>query len=377
MTMPKTRFTAQFLTRFLFVALCTVVECRAARSWAAEKNMSEVSNERSSISLLEESADPVAFSSQRMAAARAIENKRRDRLFEDKVSQYLAGQALEVAKQKMKTEKGYPRTRNISIRTKYFDDFLEHVSVEHGIEQIVLVGAGMDTRAFRLALAPQLKEQTPKRYDWLWRRGKNRRQLTAGEDSIVSVPSRCFYEVDQEKVLEEKEKLMALLPRKLKLKHRRKSVYFDLTNGNFKKMLLESGFDPTMPSVWILEGLSMYLSEAQNIALLEQIASLCLHSASFVGLSFVNTKAVENAQNSQSPLMQQWVFGTDSLGDLLSKLESPPKFHIISTVNLGDPGGYPTGASYHAYARRPNSAYTGGQVTYALLRSASNQGKYT
>ncbi|CAM9944511.1 unnamed protein product, partial [Heterosigma akashiwo] len=238
-----------------------------------------------------ESADPVAFSSQRMAAARAIENKRRDRLFEDKVSQYLAGQALEVAKQKMKTEKGYPRTRNISIRTKYFDDFLEHVSVEHGIEQIVLVGAGMDTRAFRLALAPQLKEQTLK---------------------------RCFYEVDQEKVLEEKEKLMALLPRKLKLKHRRKSVYFDLTNGSFKKMLLESGFDPTMPSVWILEGLSMYLSEAQNIALLEQIASLCLHSASFVGLSFVNTKAVENAQNSQSPLMQQWVFGTDSLGDLLS-----------------------------------------------------------
>ncbi len=39
----------------------------------------------------------------------------------------------------------------IVVRTRYFDDWLTTVAAEHALDQVVIVGAGLDTRAYRLA----------------------------------------------------------------------------------------------------------------------------------------------------------------------------------------------------------------------------------
>ena len=81
------------------------------------------------------------------AAVRAKESERPDRLFDDPWAAALAGEAgmawLE------------PRTPDslapIVLRTRYFDDFLQRITRQSGIRQVVLLAAGLDTRAFRLS----------------------------------------------------------------------------------------------------------------------------------------------------------------------------------------------------------------------------------
>ena len=39
----------------------------------------------------------------------------------------------------------------IVLRTRFFDDFLERIVRRHAIRQVILMAAGLDTRAYRLA----------------------------------------------------------------------------------------------------------------------------------------------------------------------------------------------------------------------------------
>jgi O-methyltransferase involved in polyketide biosynthesis len=39
----------------------------------------------------------------------------------------------------------------LPIRTRFFDDWLKRVTAQDGVRQVVLLAAGLDTRAFRLA----------------------------------------------------------------------------------------------------------------------------------------------------------------------------------------------------------------------------------
>jgi methyltransferase (TIGR00027 family) len=96
--------------------------------------------------------DTVALSSQWMAAVRAIENQRPNGLFSDPIAAQLAGQEIidKIAPSAQEYEdKGAPI---VVIRTRFFDDFL--MSVASSIRQVVILGAGMDTRAFRLSWFP-------------------------------------------------------------------------------------------------------------------------------------------------------------------------------------------------------------------------------
>ena len=80
------------------------------------------------------------------AAVRALESQRDDRLFSDPWAQELAGASGLAWMETKSPESVVP----IVLRTRYFDDVLEHISRDLGIRQIVLLGAGYDTRAFRL-----------------------------------------------------------------------------------------------------------------------------------------------------------------------------------------------------------------------------------
>lgn len=106
-------------------------------------------------------------------------------------------------------------------RTKYFDAYFAK-AVDAGVRQIVIVAAGLDSRAYRLP----------------W------------PDGTV------IFEVDQPRVLEFKRDVMAEFgdaPRA-----DRREVAVDLRD-DWQSALKTAGFDPSQPTAWITEGLLIYL----------------------------------------------------------------------------------------------------------------------
>ncbi|BBZ26346.1 putative S-adenosyl-L-methionine-dependent methyltransferase [Mycolicibacterium madagascariense] len=121
-------------------------------------------------------------------------------------------------------------------RTKFFDAYFTE-AIEAGVRQVVLIAAGLDSRAYRLP--------------WL--------------DGTV------IYEIDQPKVLEFKRTVMAQAgdaPRA-----ERREVAVDLRD-DWAKALQDSGFDPTVPTAWIAEGLLIYLPAAAQEQLFTGIDAL-------------------------------------------------------------------------------------------------------
>lgn len=77
-----------------------------------------------------------------VAMGRMLESQRPDRLFEDPLAERFVRQA--------KLDGGPPRGEAVdyvAVRTRFFDDCLLK-GAEDGIRQFVLLGAGLDTRAF-------------------------------------------------------------------------------------------------------------------------------------------------------------------------------------------------------------------------------------
>jgi methyltransferase (TIGR00027 family) len=103
---------------------------------------------------MSEIRDSVSRTSLVIAAKRAIENQRADRLFVDPFAEKLASAEVDTLIEKWKKQEGdlsqikSRRTRFVAVRTRFFDDFL--MSVTTKASQVVILGAGMDTRAFRL-----------------------------------------------------------------------------------------------------------------------------------------------------------------------------------------------------------------------------------
>ena len=85
------------------------------------------------------------------AAVRAMENARPDRLFDDPWAAALAGEEGQAWIAGQTPDRVVP----IVLRTKFFDDFVQRIVMERQVEQIVLVAAGLDTRAFRLTWPPE------------------------------------------------------------------------------------------------------------------------------------------------------------------------------------------------------------------------------
>src|SRR6201990_1232362 len=112
-------------------------------------------------------------------------------------------------------------TDSIAVRTRFFDDFFLNAARD-GVRQSVILAAGLDARAYRLA----------------WPQG-----------SVV-------YEVDQPEVVEFKSATMTGLGGAPTAERRTVSV--DLRD-DWPEALRRSGFDTTQPTAWSAEGLLMYL----------------------------------------------------------------------------------------------------------------------
>jgi methyltransferase (TIGR00027 family) len=173
-----------------------------------------------------------------IAASRARESARGDRLFEDPWAAELAGsQGFDMLAAR---EVGGQENCFLPVRTRFFDDVLASACKPAG--QVVLLGAGLDTRAWRLPLPAH---------------------------TIV-------YELDYPEVLADK---LAVL-READLPVRRRAVPADLRT-DWAQELLATGFDPRRSTVWIAEGVLFYLTDGQVDALLAAAAALSAGDAVF------------------------------------------------------------------------------------------------
>lgn len=106
-------------------------------------------------------------------------------------------------------------------RTKYFDEYFRRAA-DAGVRQVVILAAGLDSRAYRL--------------DW-----------PAGT---------VIFELDQPQVLDFKREVLAGVGAEPRAE--RREVAVDLRD-DWPQALRDNGFDAGKPSAWIAEGLLIYL----------------------------------------------------------------------------------------------------------------------
>jgi methyltransferase (TIGR00027 family) len=129
-------------------------------------------------------------------------------------------------------------------RTKYFDTYFQQAA-DAGVRQVVILAAGLDSRAYRLP----------------W-------------------PDRTtIFELDRPQVLDFKREVLA--EQGAKPNAERREVAIDLRE-DWPQALRDSGFDPAKPSAWIAEGLLIYLpaeAEEQLFGGINALASPSSHVA--------------------------------------------------------------------------------------------------
>ncbi|HEV7707878.1 MAG TPA: SAM-dependent methyltransferase [Asanoa sp.] len=176
-----------------------------------------------------------------IAAVRARETRRPDRLFADPLAEELAG-AQGAAMMSRSEHASGGENRFIPVRVRWFDDATT-AAVAAGIRQVVLLGAGLDTRPYRLDL--------PADVDW--------------------------YELDRPSLFDLKEPVLAGATPCC----RRHTVAADLT-GDWSTPLGAAGFDPGRRTLWLAEGLFFYLASESILGLLRQAAALCAAGSLFL-----------------------------------------------------------------------------------------------
>ncbi|GAA3893421.1 class I SAM-dependent methyltransferase [Streptomyces lannensis] len=177
-----------------------------------------------------------------VARVRALETERKNALFRDPLAQAFAtaGGLWPPSPPPLPDDEAARRRRlavafSIVIRTKFLDDLLQQAS-ESGLRQIVLLGAGMDSRAFRIN----------------WPEGTR------------------LFEVDTAAPLDFKATVLRrerALPRCERI-----TVAVDLRE-DWPTALAAAGHDPAAPTVWIAEGLLIYLPQDAVELLLARISA--------------------------------------------------------------------------------------------------------
>ena len=129
-------------------------------------------------------------------------------------------------------------------RTKYFDTYFRQAA-DAGVRQVVILAAGLDSRAYRLPWPDQT----------------------------------TIFELDRPQVLDFKREVLA--EQGAKPNAERREVAIDLRE-DWPQALRDSGFDSTKPSAWIAEGLLIYLpadAEEQLFSGINALASPGSHVA--------------------------------------------------------------------------------------------------
>jgi methyltransferase (TIGR00027 family) len=227
----------------------------------------------------------VARTSLLVAAMRALETKRSEtegRFFTDPYAEILAGkEGFELMNRAIAEVGDQPA---IAVRTAYMDEKFNE-ALKSGIRQIVMIASGMDSRAYRMKFPEGTK----------------------------------VFELDQAEVLKYKrEKLINVKPT-----CERREIEVDL-RVEWQNKLVEAGFKKGERTLWMVEGLLMYLEESQVIMLFERINSLV--SKNDISLFDIFTRNLLEASHMQKQLSflasmdASWKFGTNDPEEFMKKL---------------------------------------------------------
>lgn len=256
--------------------------------------------------------DPVALTGRLTAALRARESARSDRLFEDPLAALLAGEEGEGLLE------GFGDNEAIAVRTRFFDDALTRSATRSGLAaQLVLVAAGMDTRAFRLELPAGTTVYEVDRADVLTLKdrllGRYGQDSGAGDDSGAGADSEA-----------------APAPR-----CERRPVGADLA-GDWPAALTAAGFEPGRPACWLVEGLVQYLTGEAVQELLDRITALSAPGSElltdFVGRSFLDHPGTQQMLAVMEQRGAPWQFGTDRPEELLAPRGWRPEVTLMGAV---------------------------------------------
>jgi methyltransferase (TIGR00027 family) len=149
--------------------------------------------------------------------------------------------------------------QGMAVRTRYFDNFFLDAT-RAGIQQAVILAAGLDARAYRLA----------------WPAG-----------TVV-------YEIDLPDVIDFKTTTLAGLGAKPTAPQR--TVSIDLRD-DWPKALREAGFDTDRPSAWIAEGLLVYLPPEAQDALFDNVTALSAPASRLATEFLPDTTVFANAHS--------------------------------------------------------------------------------
>lgn len=204
-----------------------------------------------------------------VAASRAVETAGPDPLIRDEFAAVLVSSAgpawARLADAEMGWLDGDEHGRRIhrvgcdyqAVRTHYFDEFFGTATAS-GIRQVVILAAGLDSRAYRLE----------------WPSGT------------------AVYEIDQPRVLEYKAEILSSHgadPAAV-----RHAVAVDLRD-DWPAALTDTGFDPQRPTAWLAEGLLAYLPSDAQDRLFEMCTALSAPGSQLAVEAF-NMKVTGNKQ---------------------------------------------------------------------------------
>ncbi|KAK1274835.1 hypothetical protein QJS04_geneDACA003718 [Acorus gramineus] len=189
----------------------------------------------------------------------------------------------------------------LAVRTLWFDSKIEAAIGSFGGDkgsQVVLLGAGMDARAYRLSCL---------------------------KDSSV-------FEVDFPDLLQMKAALLSEVMGSAKhngLTMTAKSlirVAADIREKDWLEKLQRCGFVPEKNTVWVLEGIIYYLPQAEAMQVLQSIASLCDLTQTVLLADFMNQSSAELS-------LSTFHFYSDWPEQLLPSLG----FSHVKLSQIGDP----------------------------------------
>lgn len=236
------------------------------------------------------------------AAIRARESAREDALFVDPLAALFANAGgshwLEQTHDERPQSVDFAAV-GIVIRTRFFDDFLLHATRDAQIRQVVILAAGMDTRAYRLSWPEQTQ----------------------------------LFELDQPTVLASKEQILASANAVPSCE--RHTVGVDLSQP-WAALLQQAGFDPGQRSVWLMEGFLLYLPVEAVLRIFDIITTLSV-AGSRLGFDVVNQDMFT------SPWTRSWIETLERLGiPWRSSLDKPEEVlgergWKATIVQQGDP----------------------------------------
>ncbi|CAD7703856.1 unnamed protein product [Ostreobium quekettii] len=245
----------------------------------------------------------IANTGRNLAARRAIETQRKDCLIFDPLAQVLAGKE---AFKRIKDTKAKVRARgrtkravnHVILRSKFVDDAIQNVLGSARVKdyapvrgdasqcrQVVSLGSGMDARPWRLVLPDGLK----------------------------------WFEVDWAIVVDLKRKLLREAGAAMDAKSNARAkfplrvgawcaVKADAQDAKLMDRLQASGFDPAVVTLWVAEGLLVYLEPQVVPALLKRMAQSC-SPGSILVCTFVMAKRLEDNQDGGTGARREWKWG--------------------------------------------------------------------